>query len=144
MLDNEVIGLSAVQRLFEIIEPLVREIPVDRIHYGDLIVLNDVRVVSHTVRHDVLPLKQVDLVVIDAYVNNVIRYLHNNLLYLKVSMFPYTKTLTISRTVNNRIIGQFFIYPRDTPGRSCAVQTNARRNPLPCWSRNLSCHFGNS
>ena len=84
VLDDEVIRLFAVKRFFQLIQPLVREAFVHGVHDRGLVVLHDVGIVSHAVRHDVLTFEEVDLVIVDAGIQDVVRdshrYLRNNIL----------------------------------------------------------------
>ena len=72
VLHDEVIRLPAVQRGFQIIQPLFGEILIHRVHNGDLFIQNDIRIVSHAVGDGVLSLKQVDFMVIYTNVANIV------------------------------------------------------------------------
>ena len=76
VLDNEIVGLPTVQNRANVVEPFVREFCVHRIEHGDFLVHNHIRVVSHAVGHDILPLKEIDLVVVDANVENTVCKFH--------------------------------------------------------------------
>ena len=49
---------------------------IDSVHDRDLIINDHIRIVRHTVRHDILTLEQVDIVVIDADVLDIIGNKH--------------------------------------------------------------------
>ena len=68
VLNHEVIGLSTIELGFEIAQPFIGETLIDCVHDGDFLVYDDIGVVCHAQRHDVLSLKQVNLVVVYAYV----------------------------------------------------------------------------
>ena len=58
-----------------------------RIHDGDLVIDDGIRVIRHSVGHDVLALKQVDIMVVGADINDRVcnLFVHKNLLF---SIFP--------------------------------------------------------
>ena len=60
----------------EIIQPGVGEALSHRVHDGDLFIQNDIGIVGHAQGHDVLPLEQVDLMVVDADIADVLADLH--------------------------------------------------------------------
>ena len=65
MLNDQIIGRSAVKRGFKVTCPLLSEIFVHGVKYGDFLVLDDVRIVRHTVRYVILSLEKVKFAVID-------------------------------------------------------------------------------
>ena len=71
VLDDEVVGLPRAKDIREVGEPFPAEVLVNRVEDGHLLVQDNVGIVGHPVRHGVLPLEQVDLVVVDANVPNV-------------------------------------------------------------------------
>ena len=77
VLNYEIIRLSAAQRLLEVREPLFAEMRIYRIHNGGLFVEDNIRIVSHSVRNNVLSLKKIDLMVIHADVNYVLCNFHH-------------------------------------------------------------------
>ena len=72
----EIIRLPAVESLLEIVEPFVCEVRVNGVHDRDLVVLDEIRVVSHAVFNAVLPLEQIDLSVVYSDVGDVVGNLH--------------------------------------------------------------------
>ena len=64
VLHNQVIGLTAFQRVFQILQPLLTEILIYGVHNGDLVVNNCVRIISHAVGYHILALEQVHLVIV--------------------------------------------------------------------------------
>ena len=79
VLHNEVIRLAAVQHLLQIVQPLVGEILIHRVHDGDLLVQDHIRIVGHAVGDHILALKQINLMVVDADVSNIVGNKHSNL-----------------------------------------------------------------
>ena len=77
VLDHEVIRSLAFKCFFQIIEPLMREILIDRIHDRDLIIRDHIGVIRHTVRHHILALKKVDIVVIYANILDIVTDKHS-------------------------------------------------------------------
>ena len=76
MLYDKVIGLFAVENVVQIVQPFLSKSAVNGIHYRDLIVHNDIGIVRHTVRNDILTLKKIDLVVVYADIADVFCYVH--------------------------------------------------------------------
>ena len=76
MLDDKVVGLFSAERVFDIRKPLFSEPRVYGVGYGDFLVLNNVRIISHSVWYGVLPLEKVDGVVVHTDVNDVLRDIH--------------------------------------------------------------------
>ena len=72
VLDHQIVGLTALQGLLDIVQPLMGKILVHGVHDGDLLVQNGVRVVGHAVGDDVLSFKQVYLMVVYADVFDVV------------------------------------------------------------------------
>ena len=71
------IRLSAAQDFLQIAQPLVGESGVDRVHDGDLLVHDDIGVVSHAQGDNILTLEQVDIMIVDADILDRICDLHN-------------------------------------------------------------------
>ena len=84
MLDDKVIGFSAVQGGRDIVQPLVCEIAVDRVHHGGLFIQKDIGVVGHAFRDMIVSFEQVDLVIVDAYIADIVGKLHGDLLCFRV------------------------------------------------------------
>ena len=76
VLHDQVVGLSALQGGGEVVQPLVGEFGIHRVHHGDLLVPDHIGVVGHAVGHHILPLEQVHLVVVYAYIQNIVGDLH--------------------------------------------------------------------
>ena len=72
MLHDEIVRRAAVQRLFQIGKPSLRKMLVHAVHDGNLFIHDGVGIIGHAVRHSILPLEQVDFVVIDADVENIV------------------------------------------------------------------------
>ena len=76
-MDDQVVGRATVQHRFEIAEPLINKIAIDRICDGDFLAQDDVAVVCHAVLgHVVLALEQIAVVIIDADVADILGDLH--------------------------------------------------------------------
>ena len=77
MMDDQVVGRTAIERGLEVAEPLVDKTTVDRIGDSDFIAQDNVAVVCHTVLgHIVLALEQVNVVIVDANVADILGDLH--------------------------------------------------------------------
>ena len=66
---------ARADRIGQLSEPFVAEARVHRIKNRDLLVEHDIRVIRHAVFHHILPLEQVDVVVVHADVADVLRNL---------------------------------------------------------------------
>ena len=77
MLNNQIIRLSALEHILDVVQPFMGEILVHRIHDRDLFVQNHVGIVGHAIGNPVLTLKQVHLMIIDTHIANIIRNVHN-------------------------------------------------------------------
>jgi len=65
VMDHQVVGLPAVQGLFQVRQPL-RSLPgIDRIHHGHFFVQDDIGIVSHPLGDDILAFKQVEVHIVD-------------------------------------------------------------------------------
>ena len=78
VLDDEVVGLAASERVLQIVQPLMGEMLVHGVHDGHLLVQNNVGVVTHAVGDLVLALEQVHLVIVHAHVQNIACNLHSH------------------------------------------------------------------
>ena len=76
MLNDQIIRLPCAEGFCHVVKPFVGEFPVDGIHHGGLLIENYVGIVGHSVRDDVLPLKEIDLMIVDADVADVVCNLH--------------------------------------------------------------------
>jgi hypothetical protein len=66
MMRNEIGGLSTCKSFLEVCLPLVSLPAVSSIHNGYLLVLDEVGVIAHAFRHNVLALKKVNIKVVNA------------------------------------------------------------------------------
>ena len=73
---HQIVRLAAAQSSFDIAQPLVAEALVHRVHDGNFLIDDGIGIVGHSVGHHILPLKQVDLMVIDTDVTNVFCNVH--------------------------------------------------------------------
>ena len=73
---NEVVRLTAIQRLANVGKPLVAEVLVNGIHHGDLLVEDHIRIVGNAVGHGVQALEQVNLMVVDANIEDAVGDVH--------------------------------------------------------------------
>ena len=71
MMNNEVVRLTPLKRLRNVLEPLIAKVGVYRIHDGDFVARNHVGVVGHPERNDILPLEKVHLMVVYTDIGNV-------------------------------------------------------------------------
>ena len=76
VLHHQIVGLPAPQDGLNVVQPLVGEVLIHRVHNGDLLVQDDVGVVGHAAGHLVLPLEQVHLMIVDAHIANIIGNKH--------------------------------------------------------------------
>ena len=76
VLDNQVIRLPAFQRFREIVQPFRSEMPVHAVHHGNLPVQDYIGIICHAFRNNILSLKQVDLMVIDADIADILCDVH--------------------------------------------------------------------
>ncbi len=83
MLYNQIIRLSPAQLCLKIVHPFMCKIAVNRVHNGNLLVKNQIRIIRHAVRDDVLSLKQINIMVVDADIAYVLCDFH------KKYSFPY-------------------------------------------------------
>ena len=78
VLHDQIVGLAPRQRRAHVIQPFVGEVRVHRVHDRDFFIPDHVGIVRHAVRHVVLPLEQVDPVVVHADVDDVVGNKHND------------------------------------------------------------------
>ena len=76
MVYDQIVRRAAGERGGEVGEPLLGEVPVHRVHHGDLLIEDHIGIVRHAVGHVVNTLKKVDLVVVYADVANILRHIH--------------------------------------------------------------------
>ena len=77
MLNDQIIGLSAVEDGLDIVQPFMGEVLVNGIHDRDLFINDHIGIVGHAVWHLVLAFKKVDAVIVDAYIFDGIGDFHN-------------------------------------------------------------------
>ena len=77
MMNDKVIGLASAESLLKVSLPLIGLAGIGRIKNSHLIVQNDIRVVSHSLRNYILTLKKIQVQVI----NSDILYLITKILY---------------------------------------------------------------
>ena len=76
MLHDQVIRLCSIQHLCNICQPFFRKIHIHSIHYSDFLIFDHIRVVRHSIWHNILPFKQIYLMIINPNVNDIICHLH--------------------------------------------------------------------
>ena len=84
MLYDQVIRGAPVQHSFQVLQPFLLKVGVHRIHHGDFFIQNHIGIVGHPVLYGVLSLKEVDVMVVYAYVANVICDLHCGVSFLNI------------------------------------------------------------
>ena len=78
MLNNQIIRLSSLKYIIKVIKPLMLELAVNCIHNRNFFINYYIRIISHSIRYNILSFKQVNLVVIYACIFNVIGYCHSD------------------------------------------------------------------
>ena len=86
MLHDQIVGCAAVEGITDIIQPFVGKAYIHGVHNGDLVIKNGVRVIGHTVRNNILSLKEIHLMVVDTDIANIRGDLHGFML-LFISLF---------------------------------------------------------
>ena len=80
MMHHKIIGRAARKRSFNIAKPFLNEMGINSIGNYNLFAQHDVTVVCHAVFTDVvLPFKQIDIVIVYAYILDSFGYLHGYL-----------------------------------------------------------------
>ena len=74
--DDEIVGLPARKSVLDVAEPFRDLRLVHGVHDGDLLVHDDIGVVTHALGHDILPFKEVERGVVNADVNDVLCFFH--------------------------------------------------------------------
>ena len=64
MMRNEIAGCTAVQRLLEVLFPGIGLSRIHRIQHDNFLILNEVRVIAHAFRHNILALEKVQVQVV--------------------------------------------------------------------------------
>ena len=96
MLDDEIVRLSAAKGFPDIGKPLLAKVLVHVIHDSHLIIQDDIAIVSHAVRHHILSLEKINLMIINAYVNNTVCYIKHSLLLLIIPVVIFDVIIIIS------------------------------------------------
>ena len=130
MLDHQVIRLSVPQHLCKIIQPLMREVNVHGVHNRNLLIHDDIGVVSHTVRYDILSLKKVHLVVIDPHISDVVCYSHFILLLFGLSgihfLLPIKESTVLPQSRSRHFLPVSCSRPSwQLPERHAGIRTEA-------------------
>ncbi len=76
VLYDEIIGFTAIECIFEIIEPFLGKAAVNGIHDGNFIIKDDIGIVGHAVGDDILSLKEINFVVIHTHIADSIGDIH--------------------------------------------------------------------
>ena len=76
MLYDKVVWLAAIQNLLNIVKPFVGKVCVYSIHNCNLVVQDYIGIIRHSIGNLVLPLEQVNLVVINAYIFDAVCDFH--------------------------------------------------------------------
>ena len=77
VMNDQVVGRTAIEHGLEVAEPFVDKASVDRIGDGDFVAQNNIAVVCHAVLgHVVLALEQVNVVIVDTDVADILGDLH--------------------------------------------------------------------
>ena len=80
MMHHKVIRRAPIKSGFNVTQPFVNETSINRVSYRHLFADNNVAVVRHTVfANIVLPFKQIDIVIVYAYILDSFGYLHGYL-----------------------------------------------------------------
>ena len=73
----QIIRLPARENVFQVCKPFLSKIGAYRVHHGDLFVNYHIGVVCHALRHDILPLKQVYIMIVYADITDIVCYSHS-------------------------------------------------------------------
>ena len=144
VLDDEVIGFGSVQDRCDVIQPFMGEISIYSVHNGDLFILDHIGVVSHAVGNHILSLKQVYLVIVDAYIKNIIGYFHDGTSLLKIIFITVTIIIfddfIISQDAGKSIINgkKFPIRAPIASFQGSCYNSNHIRGVYALWEENRS------
>ena len=72
VLHHQVVRLPAAQHGLDILQPLLAEARIHRVHHGNLVIHNHIGIICHAIGHQVLALEQIHPVVIHAHIANII------------------------------------------------------------------------
>ena len=107
MLHHQIVRLPALEHILDIVQPLVGEVFVHRIHDGDLFVQDHIGIVAHAIGHPVLPLEQVHLMVVDAYITDIVGNSHSRFSSCDLFLFAFY------HKIGNLYSGNFTKFPGD-------------------------------
>ena len=71
MMDNEIISRPPAKSIFHFAEPFSPETCLNRVAHRRFLIQNHIRIIRHPFRHNILPLKQVYVVIIHADIKNI-------------------------------------------------------------------------
>ena len=72
MMSNQVIRLSSVKLLVQFGEPFISKVTINSIKHRNFFINNHIRVVRHSIRHIKLPLKKINLMIINTNISYTI------------------------------------------------------------------------
>ena len=78
MLDHQIIRLSSCQGLLHIVQPFMGELSIHRIHNGNFFIFYHIGIVGHSIWDLILSLKQIQLMVVDACINDIVGNIHRS------------------------------------------------------------------
>ena len=89
VLHDQIIGLSAVKNCRQVVKPFLAKALVNSIHDRDLLIHDDIGIVCHSKRHNILSLKQINFMIIYTNILDIICNSHFTLLYIDVLDLHY-------------------------------------------------------
>ena len=100
VLDDEIVDLLPARGLGKVREPFVAEPGVDRVEDDRLAVVDEIRIVGHAARNDVLALEEVDVVVVHADCENAVCKLFHAVVSVQLpfASFSTMRRCTVSVT----------------------------------------------
>ena len=86
VLHDQIVGLAAAEGVLNVVKPFMCKTGVNCIHDSDLFVYDGIGVIRHAVGDNILPLEQIDLVVVDAEIKDGIcnLFIHSKAPLLKI------------------------------------------------------------
>ena len=89
VMDHQIIGLAAVESFLQLGGPLLLATRIDGVHDGYLVVKDNIRVVTHAFRGDILPLKKAQLGIVTTHELDIFAYFlnHSLLFFCKIRHF---------------------------------------------------------
>ena len=85
MLNDQIIRCCTIQCFLDTRQPLFCKPAIYGIHNRDFFITDHIRIVCHAIRNNILPLKQIHVMIIYAYINNVLCNFHCNTLHISCS-----------------------------------------------------------